>query len=266
MRRYGRVIRRGAAGCISLADRHAGQTCHIGTGSPNKPEFEAEVSLSACVCLTNTLVADRGWRTECSNRFVKDVSFHQNASDSMCKIRSSVNVSSVGDYVFLRDIILCEALPARSCTFETSRPNLSWMMRSVSHSAWAILTSGAHGKYWAPRICVLLLTLLYACAALASDGLDPRRDVDQYGHRIWTSQNGIPGESVCQVLQTLEGYLWLRTSAGLVQFDGERFVRINPSVEGVPFREEVRTISKTTDGLLLVRGATRTNVYRSGHS
>jgi ligand-binding sensor domain-containing protein len=67
------------------------------------------------------------------------------------------------------------------------------------------------------------------------------------------------------VVQTSDGYLWLRTSAGLVQFDGERFARIDPSAEGVPFREEVRTISKTTDGLLLVRGASQTNVYRSGH-
>ncbi len=67
------------------------------------------------------------------------------------------------------------------------------------------------------------------------------------------------------MLQTSDGYLWLRTSAGLVQFDGERFARIDPLVEGVPFREAVRTISKTTDGLLLVRGASQTIVYRTGH-
>ena len=101
-------------------------------------------------------------------------------------------------------------------------------------------------------------------AVLASNGLDPRKDIDQYGHRVWTSQNGIPGEAVYQVLQTSDGYLWLRTSAGLVQFDGERFTRIDPSVEGVPFREAVRTISRTIDGHLLVRGASQTIVYKSG--
>jgi len=101
-------------------------------------------------------------------------------------------------------------------------------------------------------------------AAFASNGLDPRKDIDQYGHRVWTSQSGVPGEAVYQVLQTSDGYLWLRTSAGLIQFDGERFTRIDPAVEGVPFREVVRTISTTTDGHLLVRGASQTIVYRSG--
>jgi PAS domain S-box-containing protein len=120
--------------------------------------------------------------------------------------------------------------------------------------------------YTTHRICILIVTFLCTpgYGTLASDGLDPRRDIDQYGHRVWTSQSGVPGEAIYQVLQTSDGYLWLRTSAGLVQFDGERFVRIDPAVEGVPFRETVRTISKTTDDHLLVRGASQTIVYRSG--
>jgi PAS domain S-box-containing protein len=116
-------------------------------------------------------------------------------------------------------------------------------------------------RIWVPFITFLSVP---ACTTFASDGLDSRRDIDQYGHRVWTSQNGVPGEAVYQVLQTVDGYLWLRTSAGLVQFNGDRFARIDPSVEGIPFGEAVRAISKTTDGHLLVRGASQTIVYRSG--
>jgi PAS domain S-box-containing protein len=50
-----------------------------------------------------------------------------------------------------------------------------------------------------------------------------------------------------------------------VRFDGDEFTRIDPVVDGVPFQETVRTISKTTDACLLVRGASHTIVYRSGH-
>lgn len=117
-----------------------------------------------------------------------------------------------------------------------------------------------------PRMFLLLVICILApgYAAVASDGLDGQRDIDQYGHRVWTSQNGVPGEAVYQVVQSADGYLWLRTTAGLVQFDGERFTRMEPTLEGAPFREEVRTISKTREGDLLVRGQSQTIVYRAG--
>jgi len=50
-----------------------------------------------------------------------------------------------------------------------------------------------------------------------------------------------------------------------VQFDGARFTRIEPTIEGAPFREAVRTIAKTKEGDLLVRGPSETIVYKAGH-
>jgi PAS domain S-box-containing protein len=140
-------------------------------------------------------------------------------------------------------------------------------VRSVSQTASDFLSVRARSQFRLHRIFSLVITLLFtsSCTVLASEGLDPRRDIDQYGHRVWTSQSGVPGEAVYQIIQTSDGYLWLRTSAGLVRFDGIEFTRIDPVVDGVPFRETVRTISTTTDACLLVRGASHTIVYRSGH-
>src|ERR1700730_6240821 len=118
---------------------------------------------------------------------------------------------------------------------------------------------------WFCRLLFLVTFVVPPSSTLVATGLDSHRNIDQYGHKLWTSQSGLPGEAVYQVLQTSDGYLWLRTSAGLVRFDGVGFTRIEPMVEGVPFREAVRTISKTTDGNLLVRGASQTVVYKSGH-
>jgi PAS domain S-box-containing protein len=142
-----------------------------------------------------------------------------------------------------------------------------WNMRPAFDAICALRGRCGCSESGAFRIFLLTVICILApgYAAVASGGLDGQRDIDQYGHRVWTSQNGVPGEAVYQVVQSADGYLWLRTSAGLVQFDGERFTRIEPTIEGAPFREAVRAISKTREGDLLVRGPSQTIVYRGGH-
>lgn len=110
----------------------------------------------------------------------------------------------------------------------------------------------------------LYLFLLLWGATGASLALDPARNIDQYGHEQWTSQNGLPGEAVYQILQTRDGYLWLRTSAGLVRFDGVRFVLMEPAPSGQPVHEPVKAICKGTSGDLLVRTTSRTLIYKGG--
>ena len=103
-----------------------------------------------------------------------------------------------------------------------------------------------------------------AIAGTPALALDPDRQIDQYGHEVWTSQNGLPGESVYQILQSRDGYLWLRTSAGLVRFDGMRFVPMPPSVGEQTIHEPIKAICRGTDGELLVRTLSRTLIYRNG--
>ncbi|MDQ3652904.1 MAG: histidine kinase [Acidobacteriota bacterium] len=40
---------------------------------------------------------------------------------------------------------------------------------------------------------------------------------------VWTTENGLPQNSVYSILQTRDGYLWFTTLDGLVRFDGVRF-------------------------------------------
>jgi len=108
---------------------------------------------------------------------------------------------------------------------------------------------------------LLWTSILSISPALA---LDRDKNIDQYGHDFWISQNGLPGEAVYQILQTPDGYLWLRTSAGLVRFDGVRFVLIRPAVAGQLVNEQVKAICKGADGDLLVRTISRTLLYKNG--
>ena len=109
-----------------------------------------------------------------------------------------------------------------------------------------------------------MFLLMILCSTSHTMGLDRDKRIDQYGHEVWTSLNGLPGEAVYQILQSPDGYLWLRTSAGLVRFDGVRFVLVAPIVGGRPINEPVKAISKSADGDLLVRSISRTLIYRNG--
>src|SRR5215467_15939655 len=51
----------------------------------------------------------------------------------------------------------------------------------------------------------------------------------QYRFDSWTTDSGLPQNSVRSILQTQDGYLWLATSDGLVRFDGVRFTVFNRS-------------------------------------
>ncbi|HXI29918.1 MAG TPA: two-component regulator propeller domain-containing protein, partial [Vicinamibacterales bacterium] len=50
---------------------------------------------------------------------------------------------------------------------------------------------------------------------------------------IWTTENGLPQNSVNDIVQTRDGYLWLATFGGLVRFDGFRFVVFDRSTDGI---------------------------------
>jgi signal transduction histidine kinase/streptogramin lyase len=51
----------------------------------------------------------------------------------------------------------------------------------------------------------------------------------QYRFDHWTADNGLPQNSVRDIVQTRDGYLWLATLDGLVRFDGVRFTVFNKS-------------------------------------
>jgi diguanylate cyclase (GGDEF)-like protein len=108
----------------------------------------------------------------------------------------------------------------------------------------------------------MLAGLLVMAVAMTSAeplwALDPHKQIGQYGHDSWTSQRGLPGEAVYQILQSKDGYLWIRTGSGLARFDGVRFVSMDEEIGN----ESVKAICMSADGDLLIRTRSRTIVYR----
>jgi len=52
---------------------------------------------------------------------------------------------------------------------------------------------------------------------------------DSYLQTVWTTEEGLPQNSVNAIVRTRDGYLWLATFGGLVRFDGLRFTIFNTS-------------------------------------
>src|ERR1044072_3745604 len=57
-----------------------------------------------------------------------------------------------------------------------------------------------------------------------SSALDPTKRISQYVHTAWRIQDGVLPGLPEAITQTSDGYLWIGTFAGLVRFDGVRFV------------------------------------------
>ena len=49
----------------------------------------------------------------------------------------------------------------------------------------------------------------------------------QYVKTVWTTEDGLPQNSVNAILQTRDGYLWVGTFGGLARFDGRKFTIFN---------------------------------------
>ncbi len=74
------------------------------------------------------------------------------------------------------------------------------------------------------NIIVILATIvLWHGIVMAQLGLPVTKDLTQYSHEAWQSEDGLPQNSISCILQSHDGYLWLGTLEGLVRFDGVRF-------------------------------------------
>jgi signal transduction histidine kinase/ligand-binding sensor domain-containing protein len=94
-------------------------------------------------------------------------------------------------------------------------------------------------------VWLVLLTL----PAAASDSNKP---ITEYTHTVWTHKDGIPSAFIYSIAQTLDGYLWLATTDGLVRFDGVHFVHWRPKTGHTALLGVVRSLCAARDGSLWI--------------
>src|SRR5690348_15440916 len=77
------------------------------------------------------------------------------------------------------------------------------------------MVSSAPKSRW--HLLVLYVIVGFSCSGIC---LEPRWAITQYIQTSWTSESGLPQNSVHAIAQTNDGFLWLGTEEGLVRFDG----------------------------------------------
>lgn len=73
-----------------------------------------------------------------------------------------------------------------------------------------------------------------------------------FGHQSWSTEDGLPQNSVRQTLQTSDGFLWIATEGGLARFDGISFkVFRREDVAAFP-SDDIACLAETKDHALWI--------------
>ncbi|SEJ57868.1 Signal transduction histidine kinase [Dyadobacter sp. SG02] len=75
------------------------------------------------------------------------------------------------------------------------------------------------------KIAKIIQLLFFFTAALPASG----QEVSDFTEQHYTSDNGLPQNSVMQLRKDKNGFIWMTTQGGLVRFDGTHFVTYNQS-------------------------------------
>ncbi|HEX8352905.1 MAG TPA: two-component regulator propeller domain-containing protein, partial [Pyrinomonadaceae bacterium] len=104
------------------------------------------------------------------------------------------------------------------------------------------------GRRLIPRALLPFAVAACLCAqARAAAGGGPG-----YHAETWTTEQGLPGDTVRAVVQTRDGYLWVATQAGLARFDGVRFTVFSKQTEPAFRSNECNVLLEGADGSLWV--------------
>ena len=76
----------------------------------------------------------------------------------------------------------------------------------------------------------------------------------QYRFDSWTTNNGLPQNSVNTILQTRDGYLWLTTFDGLVRYNGAQFTVFNHTNTAEITNQRFESLYEDRDGNLWIKG------------
>lgn len=115
-----------------------------------------------------------------------------------------------------------------------------------------------------PRLLRAFAAAAFVCS-LPAFALNPDRELTQYVHRIWQTQQGLPDGAIVSILQDPTGYLWIATEAGLHRFDGVRFTPAERLLPGAPAGLYIRAAAQDSTGALWL-GGNDGNVYALRHS
>src|SRR5271170_6990390 len=95
--------------------------------------------------------------------------------------------------------------------------------------------------------------------------LDTSRQISQYGHTAWRIEDGVFAGTPNVMGQTSDGYLWIGTQAGLMRFDGVRFVAWKPPEGNELPSSRINSLLGARDGSLWIGTTMGLARWRNGN-
>jgi ligand-binding sensor domain-containing protein/signal transduction histidine kinase len=129
---------------------------------------------------------------------------------------------------------------------------------NLSHSSYRLLLS------------VLILgpmavAATYRTAHVQAQGQRPRESASgAFGHQVWSSENGLPQNSVHQILQTRDGYIWIATEGGVARFNGTQFTIFNQENNSTFTSNDICCLVEDRSGTLWIGTADGLLQYTQG--
>jgi len=101
---------------------------------------------------------------------------------------------------------------------------------------------------------------------------NPNKKLNQFILRNWSTEDGLPSSTLLEVVQGQDGYIWLSSFDGLIQFDGHSFQSLKTktgkslrsnSFATLPVQQNSELwIGTNYDGLLKIQGDTLVSVAK----
>lgn len=98
----------------------------------------------------------------------------------------------------------------------------------------------------------LILSVFFILNILAFNCFAQFADLNNYVSRIWTSSDGLPGNSVTDIIQSKDGYMYFGTYEGLVKFDGYDFNVLNKYSDDSYNFVSARTVFEDSNGVMWI--------------
>lgn len=91
------------------------------------------------------------------------------------------------------------------------------------------------------------------------------QDLSRFTHEEWTTDDGLPQNTVLAIHQTSDGYLWLATYEGLVRFNGAEFkVFDKRNLPGLT-NKAILSLAESSDSSLWIGTRSGVNRYKAGN-
>jgi len=90
------------------------------------------------------------------------------------------------------------------------------------------------------------------------------QDFSNLGHQSWSTENGLPQNSVHQIFQSRDGYIWIATEGGIARFNGIDFKIFNHETTPAFTSDDVCCFTQDSAGSLWIGTADGLLQYSSG--